>query len=217
MADELSGEMFAEFLVASCGIPTNKALRVFQDAKSAAGVFEKPKPPRPTRLLSELRKLEARLLSNRGGIDAPPDYLWPYMFVSEEDELEALMADSEKFLSTVQLGLEALEDSSELAQSRGGGPYPDPRLNSFVMRLALIYQTYAKTKITFTIDLNTHQPSSPFVDFVDEAIYQFHPDGSVPPGELRTALQETRRFLRETEELTPEELDRLIPMDLLKP
>lgn len=213
MGDDSVEEDFGQFLVASCGLPPSKALRVYQDVKSAARVFKRPKPPRPTRLLSELRMLEARLEAGKHDTDKPQNHLWPYLFVSEEDELEALIADPEKFLSAIQLGLEALEYGSELAQSRKGGPFPDPRLNSFVMRLSQFYQAYAKAEITFTIDLDTHQPSSPFARFVDEAINQFHPDGTAPPGQLRTALQETRKFLRNTEELTPEELDQLIPRD----
>ena len=159
--------------------------------------------------MSELRSLEARSLSKTAAIPRPPEYLWPYLFVAEEHQLEPLLADKEKLLRAAQDGLQALETGSELDHSRKGGRYRDPRLDQFVMRLAFIYRRYAKKNESFTISWDTGKPDSAFSNFVNEAIHQFHPDGCVPPGTLRTAMQIVRRFLRETERMPSEELDTL--------
>ena len=85
------------------------------------------------------------------------------------------------------------------------------------MRLAHIFRRYSKSESKFTIDPDTGQPSDPFSRYLDEAIDQFHPEGRVSPGSLRNALQQNRQFLRDTEFISGEELDRLIPKHPLVP
>ena len=64
------------------------APRFYQETRQAAQVFSRPPPPRPTKLLRELRELEARLADGKGRIPRPPEYLWPYLSVPESHELE---------------------------------------------------------------------------------------------------------------------------------
>ncbi len=195
----------------------SKALRFHQETRQAAQIFDRPRPPRPTKLLSELRKLETQFPGGKDGIPRPPEYLWPFLFVSEPHELDALLRDEEALSTAVRNGILALETSSELEFSRRGGQYRDPRLDRFVMRLAHIFRCYNKTEPKFTIDPDTGQPSGAFKRYFDEAIFQFHPEGRVPPGSLRNALQQNRQFLRDTEFVTGEALDRLVPEDPLAP
>ena len=191
------------------------APRFHQETRQAAQVFSRPPPPRPTKILRELRGLEDRLANGKGKISRPPEYLWPYLFVSEPHELDELLRDKEAMLTAVQNGISALEISAELEFSRRGGQYRDSRLDTFVMYLAQIFCRYTKSETKFTIDWDTGQPSDAFSRFLLEAIAQFHPEGRVPPGTLRNALQQNRQFLRDTEPGTDEELDRLVPEDPL--
>ncbi len=193
------------------------ALRFHQETRQAAQIFDRPRPPRPTKLLSELRKLETQLASGKDGIPRPPEYLWPFLFVSEPHELDALLDDEEALITAVRTGISVLENSSELEYSRRGGQYRDSRLDTFVMYLAYIFLRYTKSEPKFTIDTVTRQPSDAFSLYLDEAIFQFHPEGRVPPGSLRNALQQNRQFLRDTEYVTGEALDRLVPEDPLVP
>ncbi len=193
------------------------ARRFYEETRQAAQIFDRPRPPRPTKLLSELRKLETQLAGGKVGIPRPPEYLWPFLFVSEPHELDALLRDEEALITAVQTGILALETSSELKYSRRGGQYRDSRLDTFVMYLAHIFRRYTKSESKFTIDLDTGQPSDAFSQYVDEAVFQFHPEGCVPPGSLRNALQQNRQFLRDTEFITGEALDRLVPEDPLVP
>ena len=172
------------------------APRFHQETRQAAQVFSRPPPPRPTKILSELRRLEAQLANGKGNISRPPEYLWDYLFVSEPHELETLLRDMKAMLIAVRNGILVLEDSSELAFSRKGGQYRDERLDIFIMHLAHIFRRYTKSETKFTVDWDTGKPSDKFSRFLLEAIAQFHPQGRVPPGTLRNALQQNRQFLR---------------------
>lgn len=94
------------------------APRFHQETRQAAQVFSRPPPPRPTKILSELRGLEAQLADGTGDFARPPEYLWPYLFVSEPHELDALLRDKEALSTAVGNGISALENSSELEHSR---------------------------------------------------------------------------------------------------
>ncbi len=173
-------------------------------------MFEQPEPPRPSVMLSELRTLEPRMFGKSCDNLRPPEYLWPYLFVEEEHDLAPLLANKQRLLQAVQTAIEVLEGSPELEFSRRGGRHRDPRLDRFVLRLARIFRYYAKRDETFTVSWETGKLSSPFISFVDEAIRQFHPEHHVSPGTLRGAIQDIRRYRRDTEDLTPEELDQLL-------
>ena len=193
------------------------ALRFHQETRQAAQIFDRPLPPRPTKLLSELRRLEAQLADSKDNSPRPPEYLWPFLFVSEPHELDALLDDEEALITAVRTGISVLENSSELEYSRRGGQYRDSRLDTFVMYLAHIFRRYTKSESKFTIDPVTRQPSDAFSLYLDEAIIQFHPEGRVSLGSLRNALQQNRKFWRDTEPITGEALDRLVPEDPLVP
>lgn len=184
------------FLAASCGVEPSMAPRFHQETRQAAQVFDRPRPPHPTKLLSEFRKLETELAGGHDGIPRPPEYLWPYLFVSEPHELDALLHDKEALSTAVRIGISILESSSDLEHSRRGGQYRDSRLDTFVMYLAHIFRRYTKSESKFTIDKDTGQPVDAFSRYLDEAIIQFHPEKRVPPGSLRNALQQNRQFLR---------------------
>ena len=191
------------------------APRFHQETRQAAHVFSRQPPPRPTKMLRELRMLEAQLADGKGKIPRPPEYLWPYLIVSEPHEIDKLLRDKEGLSTAVRNGISALKNSSEFKYSRRGGQYRDPRLDTFIMYLAQIFCLYTKSETKFTIDWDTGKPSDKFSRFLLEAIAQFHPEGRVPPGTLRNALQQNRQFLRDTEPVTDEELDRLVPEDPL--
>ena len=130
---------------------------------------------------------------------------------------DVLLRDEEALSTAVRNGISALENSSELEHSRRGGQYRDSRLDTFVMYLAHIFRRYKKSESKFTIDTEKGQPIDAFSRYLDEAIIQFHPEGDVPPGSLRNALQQNRQFLRDTEYVSGEALDRLVPEDPLVP
>ena len=79
------------------------------------------------------------------------------------------------------------------------------------MALAQIYCRYTSRRPTVTTDPETGHMVSPFAMFAYEAFSLVYKSTSVPEGSFQSAIREVVEFERETEPMSDEELDKLLP------
>jgi len=212
-------EQMAAQLAATLGNPDiPERLRIANDIKQAAhAAFGHELVPRPTRIVQELEVLLDSIRADDQLVPEIPEYLGPHLLAPEEYQIDELLENRELLIERLELVLPEHESSAELKQDRRGGRRRDNRIHHFMMSLIRIFEKYVNEAPKYTVDKETGNVISKWGQFADEAFHLFAPEEIlIHEGKIRTAIQESAKFLRKTEPLDKAALDLMMPFEDLK-
>lgn len=213
-------EQIAAQIATALGDPTNPDRHriAFAVRHAAKGAFSGQVVPRPTRILKELRENLGRLKSDNNYLPVISDYLGPYLLAPEKYQVDQLLKNREQLISAFESAVDMLETSASVELDSRGGRARDSRIHKFTISLSTIFNEFSNEPLTYTADKDTGNIVSKWGLFAYEAIHSFAPDEIVKhEGKIRTAIQETARFIRNTEPLDQAALDQMVPFKRLKP
>ena len=170
-------------------------------------VFRNASDPRPSTWPKQLRKILKSARKRKFHPHHVPKGIWPFIGVEDEKGLEELCSSQAALIEAIEQALMIVDVDEEVIQSRKGGRFRDPRIDTAVAYLARIFFRYMRSRPTLTIDEG--EMVSPFALFVYEAFSQFYP-GPIPEGSLQLAVREAVQFERDIELMSLKEVDKLL-------
>jgi ParB-like chromosome segregation protein Spo0J len=159
--------------------------------------LQRAPPPRPTRLIDELRTLKEEIIAHLRRVPKIPRHVWAFLGVEDPLQEQELLNSTDRLTEALDSAIAMLEADLAIKLDRKGGRRSDPRMQQFAMALAQIFQTYTEERPTITFDRETGHMVSRFERFAFEAFTQFYPHQPFPEGALQLALRHAVSFERD--------------------